>query len=202
MHVLVVRQDRVGLGAPEVRVPDAEHAEDDRQVLLDRRGAEVLVHLEAAGQQLLEVIHADHARDRQADRAPQRVATADPIPELEHVRGVDAERGDRLRVRRQRDEVLRDRLVVFQLLEQPRARGLRVRDRLLRRERLRRDDEQRGLGIEVSHGLGEVRRVDVRDEVRAEVLLPVRAQRLGHHHRAEIRAADADVDDVGDRLPV
>ena len=45
-----------------------------------------------------------------------------------------------------------------------------------------------------------MRAVDVRHEVRAQAVLPVRPQRLGHHHRTEVGAADADVDHVGDRL--
>ena len=89
-------------------------------------------------------------RDRQADRAPQRVAAADPVPELEHVRGVDAERGDLLRVRRQRDEVLRDGLGRRRrACSSSQARAVRrVGQRLLRGERLARDDEQRALGID------------------------------------------------------
>ena len=42
-EVLAVRQDRLGLGAEEVVVPDADEAEQHGQVPLDRRGAEVLV---------------------------------------------------------------------------------------------------------------------------------------------------------------
>ena len=46
--------------------------------------------------------------------------------------------------------------------------------------------------------LGEVRAVDVRDEVQPRTLAGVRRQRFGDHRRPEVRAADADVDDVGD----
>ncbi len=46
--------------------------------------------------------------------------------------------------------------------------------------------------------VGEVRAVDVRDEVQPRPVA-VRAERAGGHGRAEVRAADADVDDVGDR---
>jgi len=111
-QVLVIRQDRVRLGAEEVRIPDAEHREDRRHVPLERRGAEVLVHLERPGEQLLERVHPDGARDRQPDRAPQRVAPADPVPERKHVLRIDAELRDLLLIGRQRDEVPRDRRVV------------------------------------------------------------------------------------------
>ena len=82
-------------------------------------------------------------RDRQADRAPQRVAPADPVPELEHVRGVDAERATSFAFVDSATKCFATAASSFELLEQPRARARRVRDRLLRRERLARDDEQR-----------------------------------------------------------
>ncbi len=59
--------------------------------MTQRRGAEMLVHLMRAGEEIPEILRADGDHDRQADGAPQRVATADPVPEAEHpVRG-DAE---------------------------------------------------------------------------------------------------------------
>ena len=47
-HVLVVREDGLGLVAVEVVVPDADEGEDHGDVLLKRGGAEVLVVLIAA----------------------------------------------------------------------------------------------------------------------------------------------------------
>ena len=66
---------------------------------------------------------------RQADRRVDRVAAADPVPEAEHVLGVDAELGDLLGVGADRDEVLGDRGVA-QLGGQPAARLARVGERL------------------------------------------------------------------------
>ena len=107
---------------------------------------------------------------------------------------------DLLRVGRDGDEVPRDRGLVAERGERPRARRVRVRHRLERRERLRRDDEQRLVRREVAGRLDEVGRVDVRDEAEREVAPRVVAQRLVCHHRAEVGAADADVHDVADRL--
>ena len=42
--------------------------------------------------------------------------------------------------------------------------------------------------------------VDVRDEVGAQSGVTERGERLGDHRRAEIAAADPDVDDVGDAV--
>ena len=55
------------------------------------RGAEVLVHLVEAGEHRAEVVGADREHRREADRRIHRVAAADPVPEAEHVGGVDAE---------------------------------------------------------------------------------------------------------------
>ena len=154
-------------------------------------------------EQLVEVVHADRCT-RSTGRSRSTASSGRrPSPRTRTCSAVSMpKRGHFLRVRRQRDEVLRDRVVAgAELLEQPRARGLRVGQRLLRRERLARDDEQRALGVDALERLGDVRAVDVRHEVRSRMpRLPVRAQRLGDHHRAEVGAADADVDDVGDRL--
>ena len=55
-------------------------------------------------------------------------------------------------------------------------------------------------GSRSSDGLGEVRAVDVGDEAERQVAVAVVPQRLVGHHRPEVRAADADVDDVADPL--
>ena len=104
-------------------------------------------------------------------------------------------------VGRDGDEVLRDRLrVAAQRRQRPVARRVRVGHRLERRERLRRDDEQRLGRVEIARRLGEVGAVDVGDEAERQVAIAVELERLVGHHRAEVGAADADVDDVADAL--
>jgi hypothetical protein len=82
VHVLIVGQDGVRLGAKEVvvpvshsggirvvmsgirgmrivarlHIPHAKYGESDGQVLLNGRGAEVLVHLVSTGEQLFKVL--------------------------------------------------------------------------------------------------------------------------------------------------
>ncbi|MNI70607.1 hypothetical protein D3C73_1264290 [compost metagenome] len=63
-QVVIVRQDRVALRAPEVAVPHAEQGQQHWHVLFERRGQEVLVHGVGTGQQLLEVGHADGQGNR------------------------------------------------------------------------------------------------------------------------------------------
>jgi hypothetical protein len=60
-------------------------------LLLERGGAEVLVHGVEAGEQVAEAVGPDRQHRRQPDRRVHRVAAADPVPEAEHVGGVDPE---------------------------------------------------------------------------------------------------------------
>ena len=92
-----------------------------------------------------EVLRPDGEHRRQADRRVHRVAPADPVPEAEHVGGVDAE----LRHLRRRWSTRRrsawpppSRRRPSAASSQSRAR-VRVGHRLQRGEGLRRDDEQR-----------------------------------------------------------
>ena len=88
----------------------------------------------------------------------------------------------------------------LQTLQRPRASGAGVGHRLERREGLRGDDEQRLGRIEIADGFGEVGAVDIRYEAERHGALAVVLERLVGHHGPEIRAADADVDDVADAL--
>ena len=177
-----------------------EQAEQHGQILLERRGAEVLVHLVEAGEHGAEVVGADGEHGGEADGRIHRVAAADPVPEAEHVGGVDAELRDLFGVGRDGDEVLGDGLLVAELCQRPVARGVGVGHGLERGEGLGGDDEERLLGVEVLDGFGEVGAVDVGDEAEGQVALAVVLQRLVGHDRAEVGAADADVDDVADAL--
>ena len=59
LQVLFVRQDCHGLCAEEIGVPDVQKAHDDRQVPIQRRSEEVLIHLVAAVQHGAEILGAD-----------------------------------------------------------------------------------------------------------------------------------------------
>ncbi len=106
VEILVIREERLGLGAIEVVVPDAEKSQDHGQVLLELGLGKVLVHGVGAGKEVLEVVKPDADRDGKADSRPERVAAANPVPELEHVGLGNAELGDALGVGREGDEVL------------------------------------------------------------------------------------------------
>ena len=90
---------------------------------------EVLVDGAEPGEELAERVGSDEQHQRQPDRRVDRVATTDPVPEAEHVGGVDAERGDLLGVRRDGDEVVGDGRLA-ERVDEPPPRGAGVRQRL------------------------------------------------------------------------
>ena len=90
--------------------------------------------------------------------------------------------------------------IVFRraVVEQPLTRDLGIGQRLGGAERLGGDDEQRALGIHADQRVVEIRRVHVGHEMTVDALAQL-GERIADQARAEIRAADADVDDVADR---
>jgi hypothetical protein len=80
------------------------------------------------------------------------------------------------------------------------TRDLRIRQCLERRERLRTYDEQGARRIDFLEHIAHLHAVDVRNAVQAQIAIAKLRERLGRHDNAEIRAADTDVDDVGERL--
>ena len=103
-------------------------------------------------EQLGEPLEAQMERDRQADGRPQGVAPADPVPEAEHVGGIDAEALDRRLVGRDGDEVAGHGPLVLELVEQPGAGAGGVGHRLLGREGLGGDDEEGALRARAGPG--------------------------------------------------
>src|SRR5450830_293922 len=93
-----------------------------------------------------------------------------------------------------------DRAGCDQAVPEPRPRQPRVDQGLQRAEGLGRDDEQGGRRVEVRDGLRDVGRVDVGHEPDSQPVGDVGLERLVGHHRAEVRAADADVDHRRHRL--
>ena len=54
--------------------------------------------------------------------------------------------------------------------------------------------------IQILENLGDMRAVDVGHEMETHADRVIGGQRFDGHGRAQIRAADADIDDVGDRI--
>src|ERR1700712_1194259 len=100
------------LSSEEVRVPNAQQATNHRNVLLERRLLEVLVHGVGTSKELMEVVEADVERNTQANGAPHTVAATNPVGEAKHVLLVNTKLGYLGLVGRERDEVLRDILLL------------------------------------------------------------------------------------------
>ena len=202
LQVLLVGQDRDGLRAEEVVVPDAEQAHQHRQVALERRGAEVLVHLRGSRR-------ASRGSCPGRWRASSRGRS--PSPSSSGRRPSPRTRTCwRCRCRTSAtfaalvETATKCLATAFASPPRPASDQSRARvgvgHRLQRGEGLRRDDEQRLRRVEVARRLGEVGAVDVGDEAEGHGAVAVVLERLVGHHRAEVRAADADVDDVADAL--
>ena len=200
-QVLVVGQDGDGLRAVEVVIPQGQEAVEDGDVLLKGRGAEVLVHRMESGEHFAEVVRAEGDHVGEADGGIHRIAAPYPIPEAEHVGGVDAKLGDLLGVCGNGDEVLGDGgFVTTETGERPLAGRGGIGHGLQRGKSLGGNDEERFGRVKVVGGLGEVGAVHIGDESEGERAVGVVAQGFVGHHGPEIRAADADVDDVFNAL--
>ena len=83
---------------------------------------------------------------------------------------------------------------------EPGARRGGVGHRLRGGEGLRGDEEERALRVEAGERVGEMRAVDVGDEMHARPAVAIGRERRRRHRRAEVGAADADIDDVGEAV--
>ena len=145
-QVVVVGQDRVAACAPEVAVPDTQQAEQHRDVALEGRVAEMQVHVVGAGQQFLEIGDADRHGNRQADRRPQRIAPADPVPHRQDVFLADTELGGGGNVAGNGNEVSVQLRFAAALGQIPGARGLGILQGFQGGEGFAGNDEQGGFG--------------------------------------------------------
>ena len=142
----------------------------------------------------------DRDHHRQPDRAPDRVAPADPVPEAEDAAPgrCPSPRSCRAPWRRRRNARRRTRralacsqacavraLVIVSMV-------VKVFEAMMTSVRC---------GSSPCEHVVDVRAVDVRDEVRPRPVV-VGRQRQRRHHRPEVGAADADVDDVGEPAAV
>ena len=201
LEILLVGEHGDALGTEEVIVPDGEEAEEDGEVLLKRRRAEMLVHRVEAGEQVGKILRPDGNHGGETDGRIHRVAAADPVPEPKHVRGVDAELGDLGSIGGNGHEVLgHGLLIAAKAPEGPVARGVGVGHGLESRECLGGNDEEGLLGAQVPDRLGEVGAVDIGNETEGQRAVGVGAKGLVGHNRSEVGAADADVDDIPDLL--
>ncbi len=165
---LVIGDHPVRRVTENIAVPDAEQPHQDRDVPFDRRLAEMLVDLIAAAKKFVEAVGSDCDRERQPDARPDRIAAADPIPEAEYPRRLDAELRDLVELRRDGGEMVADGGFANPLRD-PGAGGRGVGHRLQSGEGLRGNDEQCPRRIEAAQRVANVRAIDVGDEMAAQL---------------------------------
>ena len=158
----------------------------------------MLVHLVCTGQQLLEDVGAAGDGDRDTGGRPQRVAATDPVPEAQDLAGRHAIALGRLGVGGDADDVAQGGVAAGAGRQQPGDGGLGVGQGLAGGEGLGDDQEGGGGRVEPRQVAGQVGRVDVGDE--AHVGTAGSGQGIGDQARTEVRAADADADQGGERL--
>jgi len=198
MQMLVIGQDRMRRRAHEIAVPDSDQRQHDGHVLAQRSAAEMFVHSVGAAQQLFKILKPDLQRNGKADRRPQRVTPADPVPEFEHVFRRDAEGLHRRFIGGERDEVLRDPSLAAAIAQKPAPRRFGIGHGFLGGEGFRGDNEQRRFRIARAENIADMLAVDIRNEMRPPPRDPVGPQCCRNHHRPEIRTANADVDNRGE----
>ena len=136
-------------------------------------------------QEFVETLPANHRHDRKSDGRIDGVSTADPIPEAEHVRGVDTELFDQGGIGGDRDEVLAHRGVA-EFRDQPTSGRSGVGQGLQGREGFRCDDEKRCGRVQPGEFSGQIRGVDIGDEPCRDPGIGVVAQRRIDHRRTQV----------------
>ena len=184
-QVLVVGQHRVALRAEEIRIPDAEQPERERQVA--RRSAPSGSARPSGARRRGT---ARSGRSRWRWRWAGRSTTTASSGRRPSPRTRTCWR-DRCRSRATSLSLVETATKCFATCASSfaaarnHARAERaVHHGLFGRERLRRDDEERRLGLRAPARSRRVRRVDVGDEVQPRAFARVRRQRHRRHHRA------------------
>ena len=194
----------MGLGAEEVGVPDVEQPHQHRHVAGRVGGPEVLVHGVQPGQELREPLRTDRDDQRGADRRARPSSGRRPSPRSRtrwpgRCRSPRPCRGRSTRRRSasgpppsaswpaspSSSQALQSRALVS-VSRVPKVL-LETMNSVVAGSR----------PLSVVPGVG---RVDVADEPALEAVLAVGLERLVGHHRTEVGAADADVDDGADPL--
>ena len=190
---MVVGQHCVIGDAEKVDVPDVGQRCQQGRVGFGWRLTEVAVHGMGAVEKRLEVGFADADGDRSADGRPQREPSPHPVPHREDVLRPQAPGRGGLRPGGDGDELGGHRLAAVGALQQPVAGRGRVGQGLQGGEGLGDDDEQRGFRVRAGQGVGDGVAVNVGDEAEGQRAVRV-PQRFDGQFRAELGAADADVD--------
>ena len=188
---LVVGHHALRRMAQHIPVPHRRERVAHGDVVGQRRVDGMRIESRRTGQQTFEAVEADRQRDRQADRGPQRIAAAYPVPHRQHASGGDVEgRGGALGIRADGIQSL--------AATQPVAQDAAIEQGLLGAERLRDQDRRGTRGVQRRQRALRGGAIDVGQEMHPEASRQRIAQRIGHQPRPQVGTADADAHDVGD----
>ena len=83
-QAVIIRKDCECRSVLEIGMPYADHGQQHRQILIQRRGLEVPIHGLSASQHLIKGLKSPRKNRRQTDRRPKRIPPSDPVPNREH----------------------------------------------------------------------------------------------------------------------
>ena len=149
-----------------------------------------------------EVVWTDGQHGGEADGRVQGVAAADPVPELEHIGGIDAEFGHPFGVGGDRDKMPgHGFFIVPETRQQPVACRMGVGHGFQGGKGFGRDDEEGFRRIQIPDRLREIGGIHIGNETEGQGAFAVVSEGFVGHYRPQIGAPDADVDDVSNGLP-
>jgi hypothetical protein len=176
----------VGLSTVEIRIPDAQQACNNRDVLLKRSSAEMRIHSMGSLKERMEILESDVDGDAQTDSRPDRVTASNPALEAKHILSVDTELSDFGLVGGEGNEVLGDIALSFSLLQEPSFGRISVGCCLGCSEGLGSDQEESCLWVGIAESLSQVRAIDVGHEMESLFAITVVLESFSDHNRAPI----------------
>ena len=167
----------------EVVVPNIDERHQNGNVAAEWCFEEMGIHRVCTGQHFAECFFADGNHQRQADRRPDGIASADPVGHGEDFVGGNAEVLGSGHIGGNGAEVAVDARIRQTCIAVPSTRRIGIEQGFRCAERFAGNAEYGGFGVEAEKGLGQVGIIGVADKVDADVL-PIRLQRLCGHARA------------------
>src|SRR5258706_10099560 len=158
------------------------------------------VHRVEAGEHFAKPFGTNSNHKGKSDSRVIRVASSNPVPELEHVGRVDPKLLHLLGVCRDGNEMFGHRLLAPQGLDAPLAGRASIRQSLQCRESLGGDDEERLRRVQISGSFHKLVAIDVGNEAHGQTTITEVPQCIVSHGWTQVGAANTDVNDIAHAL--
>ena len=184
----------------KIAVPNVQQRQAQRQIVPNGGIEKVRIHGVRPGQQVAKLLLPNGNGNRQANGRPQRKAPPHPVRKLQAAG--DAKRLRCRHIGGQRHKVLGNRhrgrgLGAAALAQKPFAGRVGVEHGLGRGEGFGGNQKQRRFRPHLAQHMAQLMPIDVRDKVKALARIHPILQPLHHHLGPQVRAANADVHNVG-----